>query len=482
MEGFENCLDKDFHFGFATAAVQIEGACNADGKGVSIWDKFSHLPNKIKDDTNVDDTAKAYEFYKEDVQLLKSYGANAYRFSISWSRIIPLGGRNDPVNARGIEFYSNLIDELLANGITPFVTLFHWDTPQALEDRYQSFLNKEEFVADFCNYARVCYEAFGDRVKHWITFNEPEVFSACGYLAGIFAPGRCSDRSKSTEGNSSTEPLIVSHNLLIAHGNAVKIYREEFQPTQKGTIGITLSGNWAEPWNPNDPRDVSAAERMLVFDIARFADPVFKSGDYPPEVRNQMGDRLPKFTAEESAIVLGSSDFYGMNTYTAFYIKHKDTLADDTDTKGNVIFEETNWEGKPRGPKSDTDWLCSTPWGFRKLLNWIYSRYNYPIYLTEQGTTAPGENAPTEDVLNDTFRIDYYTSYVESLARAVKEDGVVVKSYLAWSLLDNWEWANGFTDRFGVTFVDFSSPEKTRYPKKSAYVLRDLFQRLINNE
>jgi beta-glucosidase len=302
MESLENSLDSDFYFGYATAAVQIEGAWDVDGKGVSIWDKFSHITNKIKDGSNVDETAQSYNHYKEDVQLMKSYGANAYRFSIAWSRIVPLGGREDPVNAKGIEFYSNLIDELIANGITPFITLFHWDTPQALEDRYNSFLNKDEFVADYCNYARTCYKAFGDRVKHWITFNEPEVYSACGYLAGIFAPGRCSDRYKSTEGDSSREPLVVAHNMLIAHANAVRIYREEFQPAQKGTIGITLSGNWAEPWNPNDPRDVAAAERMLVFDIARFADPVFKTGDYPPEVREQMGERLPRFTEEESKL------------------------------------------------------------------------------------------------------------------------------------------------------------------------------------
>jgi beta-glucosidase len=184
----------------------------------------------------------SYHQYKEDVKLLKAMGARAYRFSISWSRVIPLGGRKDPVNGEGLQYYIDLVDELLANGIVPMITLFHWDAPQKLEERYGGLLNTEEFVADYGHFARTMFRALGDKVKYWITFNEPWCSSILGYNEGIFAPGRTSDRSKSSVGDSSTEAWLVGHNLLIAHGTAVKIYREEFKPAQKGQIGITLNG------------------------------------------------------------------------------------------------------------------------------------------------------------------------------------------------------------------------------------------------
>jgi beta-glucosidase len=212
--------------------------------------------------------------------LLKQLGARAYRFSISWSRVIPLGGRSDPTNAAGLAYYSALVDELLANGIEPMVTLFHWDLPQALYERYGGFLNKSEYVADFENYARLMFKTLGDRVKYWITYNEPWCTSILGYSSGFFAPGHTSDRTKSDVGDSSVEPWLVGHNILIAHGAAVKIYREEFKPTQKGVIGITLNGDWVEPWDAEDPKDVEACERKLEFSIAWFADPIYH-GDYP---------------------------------------------------------------------------------------------------------------------------------------------------------------------------------------------------------
>jgi beta-glucosidase len=199
-------------------------------------------------------------------------------------------------------------------------------------------------------------------------------------------------------------------------------------------------------------------------------------------MRAQLGDRLPKFTPEESKLVLGSSEFYGMNTYTSFFVEHKTTPADINDHKGNVEIHDFNKQGVPRGEESDTEWLRAAPWGFRKLLNWIWSRYQMPIYVTENGTTAKGETAPTPGVLNDQFRIRFFEGYVGwALARAVKEDGVDIRSYFAWTFTDNWEWAAGYTDRFGCTFIDFNSPEKTRYPKQSAYYLDKLFKHLIKD-
>lgn len=424
----------------------------------------------------------SYYKTKEDVALLKSYGVTGYRFSLSWTRIIPLGGANDPVNEAGIQYYSNLIDELLANNITPFVTLFHWDIPQALEDRYGGMLNKEKYTPDFVRYAGVCFERFGNRVKHWITYNEPGVYSLAGYAAGVHAPARSSNRALNSEGDSSTEPFIVGHTELVSHAYAVKLYHEKFQTEQGGMIGITLHGNYSEPWDEEDPKDVEAAERAREFEIAWYADPVHKTGDYPASMRAQLGDRLPYFTDEEKKLVLGSSDFYGMNSYTTFFIRHKDTPPELDDHSGNVEKLDTNSKGVSRGPESDTYWLRTAPWGFRKLLNWIWKRYSVPIYITENGTTAKGETAPTEQVLDDKFRQEFFNGYLEAIGRAVKEDGVDIRSYFAWTFTDNWEWAAGYTDRFGVTFIDFESEEKKRYPKKSTYVIKDVFQQMVKKE
>lgn len=481
--GLKSALRKDFHWGFATAAAQVEGAWNKDGKGESIWDKFCHIPGKVKDGSTNEDATRAYDLYKEDVALMKSLGVTAYRFSLAWSRIIPLGGAGDPINEQGVQYYNDLIDELIANDITPFVTLFHWDTPQALEDRYGGMLDQEKYTADFLRYARLCFERFGDRVKYWITYNEPGVYTLAGYAAGVHAPARSSFRDRNAEGDSSTETFIVAHTEIVSHARAAKIYRDDFKAQQKGVIGITLHGNYSEPWDVSDPRDVEAAQRAREFEIAWFADPIYGSGDYPESMRAQLGARLPIFTDEEREIVKGSSDFYGMNTYTTFFAKHHAEEPDINDHLGNIEKLDTNSEGKSRGPESDTYWLRTAPEGFGKLLRWIWDRYHVPIYMTENGTTAKGEHVaapPSEDVLNDTFRVDFFHSYLRELARAV-QDGVDIRSYFGWTFTDNWEWAAGYEDRFGATWVDFDSEEKTRYPKRSAYFLRDYFGHLIKD-
>lgn len=274
FKDLEDILRPDFYFGYATAATQVEGAWNVDGKGESIWDRFAHTPGKVKDDSTPDDAVLSYYRFREDVKLMRSYGVTAYRFSLSWSRIIPLGGKDDPVNEAGLQYYSNLVDELLRSGITPFVTLFHWDTPQALEDRYGGMLDKEKYTPDFVRYAGVCFERLGDMVKNWITYNEPGVYTLAGYAAGVHAPARSSNRELNAEGDSSTEPFTVGHTELVSHAYAVKLYREKFQEKQKGQIGITLHGNYSEPWDADDPLDVEAAERAREFEIAWYADPV----------------------------------------------------------------------------------------------------------------------------------------------------------------------------------------------------------------
>ena len=224
-----------------THSYQIEGGATAGGRGPSIWDAFCAIPGKIADGSSGAVACDTFNRTAEDIELLKLTGAKGYRFSVSWSRVIPLGGRNDPINQQGLDFYVKFVDDLLAAGITPMVTLFHWDLPNELVVRYGGLLNKEEFVADFANYSRVMFKAL-PKVKHWITFNEPWCSSILGYNTGLFAPGHTSDRTKSPVGDSSRECWTVGHNLLIAHGAAVKIYREEFKPTDGGIIGITLNG------------------------------------------------------------------------------------------------------------------------------------------------------------------------------------------------------------------------------------------------
>ncbi|KAK0278807.1 hypothetical protein LTR35_009072 [Friedmanniomyces endolithicus] len=471
-------LPKDFLWGYATASYQIEGAPHEGGRADSIWDTFCRIPGKIADGTNGDVACDSYHRYKEDVALLKQLGAMAYRFSVSWSRVIPLGGRKDPVNKAGLQYYLDLIDELHANGIIPMVTIFHWDLPQALYDRYGGFLNQEEYVQDYVHYARVLFEAMGSKVKYWITYNEPWCSTVLGYSIGQFAPGHTSDRAKSSVGDSSTEPFLAGHNILVSHGAAVKLYRDEFKAKDGGMIGITLNGDWAMPWDADDPQDVEACQRKLEFSIAWFGDPIYK-GTYPASMRKQLGKRLPEFTEDERKLVQGSNDFYGMNTYCANYIKHKPEPPAHEDFSGNVEILLKDKNGTPVGPETQSPWLQPNPQGFRKLIKWISDRFDRPmIYVTENGTSLKGENDLSKDqILKDDFRAEYFRGYVNALAEAVTHDNVDCKGYMAWSLMDNFEWAEGYETRFGVTYVDYKGGQQ-RMPKESAKVVAELFNTL----
>ncbi|KAI3612815.1 glycoside hydrolase family 1 protein [Moniliophthora roreri] len=461
-------LPKDFIWGFATASFQIEGSTDIDGRGKSIWDDFSRIPGKVMDGRNGDVATDSYRLWKEDVDLLVQYGVKSYRFSISWSRIIPLGGRDDPINPKGIEFYSKLIDTLLERGIMPFVTLYHWDLPQALHDRYGGWLNKEEIVKDYTRYARVCFEAFGDRVKYWLTMNEPWCISILGYGRGVFAPGRSSDRERSAEGDGLREPWIVGHSVLLSHASAVKAYREDFKPTQGGQIGITLNGDWQMPYD-DSPESIEAAQHAL-------DDPIYL-GHYPPYMREFLGDRFPEFTPEERELVKGSSDFYGMNTYTTNLCR----AGGDDEFQGNVDYTFTRPDGTQLGTQAHCAWLQDYPEGFRSLLNYLWKRYKMPIYVTENGFAVKDEDTlPREVALKDHDRVQYFRGTTAALLNAVVEDGVDVRAYFPWSLLDNFEWADGYVTRFGLTYVDYDTQE--RYPKDSAKFLVNWFKEHSSEE
>ncbi|KAJ5579561.1 uncharacterized protein N7459_005546 [Penicillium hispanicum] len=496
--GAQSTLPSDFLWGFATASYQIEGAVNEDGRGPSIWDAFCKIPGKIAGGSSGEIACDSYHRTHEDIALLKACGAQAYRFSLSWSRIIPLGGRNDPVNEKGLQFYLKFVDDLHAAGITPMVTLFHWDLPEELQKRYGGFLNKEEFVADFANYARLVFAAFGSKVKHWITFNEPWCSSVLGYNKGSFAPGRTSDRSKCAVGDGSTEPWIVGHSILVAHGAAVRIYRDEFKVQDEGEIGITLNGivyeaskprspsandgsigDWTEPWDAENPADVEACDRKIEFAISWFADPIYH-GKYPDSMIKQLGDRLPTWTPKDIALVHGSNDFYGMNHYCANYIRAKTGKPEPEDVAGNLEILPEDKNGHSIGPITQSPWLRPCALGFRKLLKWLSERYGYPkIYVTENGTSVLGENdMPLEQLLEDEFRVRYFQDYISAMADAYTLDGVNVRAYMAWSLMDNFEWAEGYETRFGVTYIDYEHDQK-RIPKKSAKSIARIFDRLI---
>ncbi|KAL3467278.1 glycoside hydrolase superfamily [Aspergillus heterothallicus] len=464
-------LPQDFLWGYGTASYQIEGAVTDGGRGRSIWDTFCSIPGKIADGTDGRVACDSYHRTAEDIALLKEYGAKAYRFSISWPRIIPLGGRNDPVNQQGLQHYVRFVDDLLAANIIPLVTLYQWDLPQALHDIYGGPLDKEEFVADFANYARVMFEALGSKVKHWTTFTEPHNIAATGYNIGTYAPGRCSDRRRSPSGDGSREPWIVGHSILLAHATAVKTYREKFNMEADGKIRITL----------NDARDLTARDRYLDFTVKWFADPIYY-GHYPQTMIVQLGDRLPSWTPAEIALVHGSSDFFALDYYTSTFIKHRLSTPDVDDYLGNTEMLQENFHGESIGPETDSAWLRACPQGLRKLLNWINKTYNGPdIYILENGTSLRGEDdLPIERILQDDFRCDFYSDHINEVIKAWKEDGINIKGYMAWSFMDNFEWNDGFQVRFGVTYVDYQNDMK-RHPKRSAKLIAELFTEQIGN-
>ncbi|CAJ2654796.1 unnamed protein product [Trifolium pratense] len=428
-----NDFPKGFIFGTASSAYQYEGAASEGGRGPSIWDTFTHrYPEKIDDGKNGDVAVDSYHRYKEDVAIMKDMNLDAYRFSISWSRVLPNGKLSGGINQEGIDYYNNLINELLANGLQPFVTLFHWDLPQALEDEYGGFLSPL-IIKDFQDYAELCFKTFGDRVKNWITLNEPWTYSRDGYANGEMAPGRCSSwlNPNCTGGDSGTEPYLVSHNQLLAHAAV-------------------------------------AAQRAIDFMFGWFMDPL-TNGDYPKIMRALVKSRLPKFTKEQSKLVSGSFDFIGINYYASCYASDAPQLSNGppsylTDSLSQYSFER---DGKPIGINVASDWLYVYPKGIRDFLIQVKEKYNNPlIYITENGINEYDDpSLSLEESLLDTYRVDYHYRHLFYLREAIKA-GVNVKGYFAWSLLDNFEWHKGYIVRFGMIFIDYKNGLK-RYQKLS---------------
>ena len=335
-----------FPWGVASSAFQIEGAAAADGKGPSIWDTFSHTPGKVANNDTGDVACDFYHRYQADIDLMKSLGVSAFRFSLAWARILP-SGRGAP-NRAGLAFYHRVLDALAAAGIEPHVSLYHWDLPQALEDEYGGWLSPRS-VDDFAAYAALAFKEFGPKVKHWSTFNEPYTFAFCGYAYGIHAPGRCSDRAKcEAGGDSDTEPWLVSHHVLLAHAAAVAAFRGP-AGVPGGLISINLNAEWAEPASAS-PADAAAAARYLDFQIGLYAEPVFLSGDYPASVRARVPS-LPRFTPAQSAALKGSADFLALNHYTSRWVR--DVPASDPAGAPADAQALTELDGKVKKKRTD---------------------------------------------------------------------------------------------------------------------------------
>jgi len=453
----------DFIWAAATSAYQIEGAWDVDGRRPSIWDTRAHNC-QTAGCNNGDDACKSYEFYLKDVQALKDMGVGYYRFSISWPRV--MADDEGTPNPLGIQYYKNLIAALKANNIEPMVTLYHWDLPQTLQDK-GGFLNSS-FPDWFEQYADLCFREFGPSVKYWITFNEPWCSSHLGYGNGAHAPGIT---------NTGTDDYTAGHNLLRAHARAYRLYESTYKPTQQAKVGITLNVAWSEPEN-NDPANVAAALRGLEFSVGWFAHAIFGEGDYPAVMIDQIGrksqiqglskSRLPVFTEEEKIQLKGSSDFFGLNFYSSEITRNKEqdnnwiSYYSDRDID---TFQDGSWYG------SGSSWLRITPWGLRKLLNYIKDRYNNPdIIITENGYSDKN------GYLDDSMRVYYYKYNINNVLKAIK-DGVNVIGYTAWSLMDNFEWGSGYYERFGMHYIDFNDPERPRIPKDSARYYASLIKK-----
>ncbi|XP_021911735.1 myrosinase 5-like [Carica papaya] len=412
-----------------------------------------------------------------DVEMMKNMGVNGYRFSIAWSRVLPKGRISGGINEEGIQYYKNLINELLDNGIEPFVTIFHWDVPQTLEDMYGGLLDRN-IVSDYRDFANLCFREFGDKVKYWITINQPYSLGFNAYGKGEQAPGRCSAwmHKNCTGGDSGTEPYIVAYHELLAHAEVVQLYRREYKETQKGKIGITLVANWYYPLR-NTIDDINAAQRAQDFKLGWFLDPI-AFGDYPTSMKKLVGKRLPKIAPWESKLIKGSIDFLGLNYYFPLYAFN--TGAPDP-TKPSVLtdgrFGTTNVrDGVPIGTNSTLFFYNST--GFYDLLTYVRKKYNNPLtYITENGY-ADSSAISLNETLSDTGRIDYYQTHLSALKKAINE-GSNVQGYFAWSLLDNYEFVQGFTVRFGLNYVNYSDPSD-RQPKASALWFTDFLNNVAN--
>lgn len=434
---------EGFLWGAATSAYQIEGSTRADGAGPSIWDRFCHSPGRILDGQSGDIACDHYRRWPEDIALMRELGLASYRFSIAWARILPEGtGR---VNSRGLDHYSRLVDALLEAGIAPNITLFHWDLPAALDDR-GGWLNPDA-PKWFEEYARILYSRLDDRVPMWATLNEPWVVTDGGYLFGVNAPGH----------RNLFETPIATHHLMLAHARAVRAYRE----MGRNRIGLVVN---LEPKDSasQDPADLVATQRADAYMNRQYLDAALL-GSYPAEMRDVFGAAWPEFPAEELASLREPIDFLGINYYTRSVVQHDDALPPvraRAVKQTHSTYTETGWEVHAAS--------------LERTLLWVTERYGrMPLYVTENGAAFYDAPSAIDGQVDDPLRVDYYRQHLRAVHSAIQK-GADVRGYFAWSLLDNFEWASGFTKRFGLIHVDYATQARTI--KRSGRFYRDVIR------
>lgn len=428
---------KNFVWGAATSSMQIEGAAEDGGKGKNIWNTFSKQPGKIRKGHNPDISCNHYYRYKEDIEIMKKIGIPAYRFSIDWSRVLPNG--TGKVNQEGLNFYAELIDTLLENNIEPYITLYHWELPEALHQK-GGWLN-DEIVDWFGEYAALIAKNFGNRVKYFFTINEPQCFIGLGYLHGVHAPGyKC----------SVGETVRMSHNVLKAHGRAVQMIRQYASPDVK----VGFAPTCGIPYPASDKaEDIEAAKKVMfgmpednnwTWNVSWWSDPVLL-GHYPEEGLRRFSSYLPKITKDDMKLISEPIDMYGQNIYNGWEVKMGEN-GEPVSVPRYMGFPTTAC-GWPITPE------CLY-WGPK----FLYERYQKPIYITENGISC-NDVISLDGEVHDPNRIDFEERYLGQLQRAIS-DGADVRGYFYWSLMDNFEWAEGYTQRFGLVYVDYRTGER----------------------
>jgi beta-glucosidase len=427
----------DFFWGAAASAYQVEGAVTEDGRGESIWDRFTAAPGTILNGDTGAVACDSYHRYSEDVRLMRDLGLNAYRFSIAWPRVLPEG--RGSVNTAGLDYYDRLVDELLAAGVEPFLTLYHWDLPQALEDR--GGWPVRDTAEAFAEYAEVVAARLGDRVRHWITQNEPWVISWLGYGIGQDAPGRATE----------AEAIAAGHHVLLAHGLALEVLRRDVPAAQ---VGVTIDLIPMHPLSDSEA-DAQAARREDVSRNRWFLDPVLR-GTYPAEGLRRFGPMLPPFVADDMRTISAPIDFLGVNYYRRHLVQA------DPQSGEPVVVDLDGAEYTGMGWEVYPDAL-------HELLVQLHAEYDIPpLYVTENGAAYTDQR--TNGLVDDPARASYIERHIDAIGRAMS-DGVPVDGYFVWSLLDNFEWSRGYSQRFGIVYVDFETLE--RVPKSSYRWYRD---------
>jgi len=420
---------ENFLWGAATASYQIEGAVFEGGRGTTVWDVFSDTPGKVKNGDSGEVACDHYHRYPDDIALMKQLGLHAYRFSVAWARILPEG--TGAINPAGLDFYDKLVDTLLANGIRPYATLYHWDLPQALEDK-GGWTNKD-IVNWFGDYTDAITKRLGDRVQNWMTLNEPWVFTFLGYGIGIHAPGH----------RDMELYLRASHHSLMAHARAMSLIRANVPNSH---AGIVLNPTWVDP-HTDSLQDHLAAQRSLSFQNRWWLDPLYR-GEYPADMMAIYGDRMNfVLPTDFDELKANPSDFLGVNFYTRNVVRYAPY------SENPLKLEEIRQDAE----HTEMGWEVS-PTAIYDMLKHIHDEYAPPaIYITENG--AAFDDVVTGDAVHDDRRVAFYQHYLANCHRAI-QDGIPLKGYFAWSLLDNFEWAEGYSKRFGLIYVDYATQKR----------------------